>query len=285
MSADEARALADSALIEGPLLASRTDGSGSPISAARISTGRSPTSSRSRRRTATSSSIGSTPTPTSRSRSTRPARIRGASRPPKPSLAIMRRSPGSISRCRSKAGRRARRASGQRTIIASGTANSAGRRRLFRRAAAGRHPGQGRPRRAARRSKKPQGKAAGARRPARSRQSSHAGEGGVRRCCVRCCFASAAALIATPPPRQTLPTAPPISGLGVRNIGSATMSGRISAVAGRQEKDGKVTLLIGSASGGVWKSEDGGTTFKPVFDKQPVQVDRRGRARSRPTTM
>src|SRR4051794_3369152 len=62
-----------------------------------------------------------------------------------------------------------------------------------------------------------------------------------------------------------------VSGLGVRNIGSATMSGRIAAVAGRQEKDGKITLLVGSASGGVWKSEDGGTTFKPVFDKQPVQ--------------
>src|SRR3954451_18735757 len=62
-----------------------------------------------------------------------------------------------------------------------------------------------------------------------------------------------------------------ISGLGVRNIGSATMSGRIAAVAGRQEKDGKVTLLIGSASGGVWKSEDGGTSFHPVFDKQLVK--------------
>ena len=47
--------------------------------------------------------------------------------------------------------------------------------------------------------------------------------------------------------------------------------GRIAAVAGRQEKDGKVTLLVGAASGGVWKSEDGGTTFQPVFDKQPVK--------------
>ena len=28
---------------------------------------------------------------------------------------------------------------------------------------------------------------------------------------------------------------------------------------------------MGAASGGVWKSTDGGTTFKPVFDKQPVQ--------------
>ena len=38
-----------------------------------------------------------------------------------------------------------------------------------------------------------------------------------------------------------------------------------------QGKDGKTLLLVGSASGGVWKSEDGGTTFKPVFDKQPVK--------------
>ena len=73
------------------------------------------------------------------------------------------------------------------------------------------------------------------------------------------------------------PAAPPagdagtISGLGARNIGSAQMSGRIAAVAGRVEDDGAVTLFVGAASGGVWKSRDGGTTFKPVFDKQPVQ--------------
>ncbi|MFL6689991.1 MAG: WD40/YVTN/BNR-like repeat-containing protein [Alphaproteobacteria bacterium] len=69
---------------------------------------------------------------------------------------------------------------------------------------------------------------------------------------------------------QTVDTAT-ISGLGLRNIGSAAMSGRIAAVAGRQEPDGKVTLFVGAASGGVWKSLDGGTTFKPVFDRQPVQ--------------
>jgi photosystem II stability/assembly factor-like uncharacterized protein/outer membrane lipoprotein-sorting protein len=61
-----------------------------------------------------------------------------------------------------------------------------------------------------------------------------------------------------------------LSGLGARNIGSATMSGRIAAVAGRTE-GGKTTLFVGAASGGVWKSLDGGTTFKPVFDKNPVQ--------------
>src|SRR5207248_1706200 len=61
-----------------------------------------------------------------------------------------------------------------------------------------------------------------------------------------------------------------LSGLGARNIGSAAMSGRVSAVAARVD-DGKTTVYVDAASGGVWKSYDGGTTFKPVFDKQPVQ--------------
>jgi len=81
---------------------------------------------------------------------------------------------------------------------------------------------------------------------------------------------ASAALSTTPSSAQSFDSAA-VSGLGVRNIGSATMSGRIAAIAGRHEADGKVTLLIGSASGGVWKSEDGGTTFKPVFDKEPVK--------------
>jgi len=79
---------------------------------------------------------------------------------------------------------------------------------------------------------------------------------------------AAPSLAATP---QPLANSAAISGLGIRNIGSATMSGRIAAVDGRQEADGKVTLFVGSASGGIWKSEDGGTTFKPVFDKTDVQ--------------
>ena len=62
-----------------------------------------------------------------------------------------------------------------------------------------------------------------------------------------------------------------ISGLGARNIGSATMSGRISAIAAIREPSGKITLFVGAASGGVWKSEDGGTRYKPLFDEQPVQ--------------
>jgi len=62
-----------------------------------------------------------------------------------------------------------------------------------------------------------------------------------------------------------------ISGLGIRNIGSAAMSGRIAALAAAHRKDGSVVLYVGAASGGIWKSTDGGTTFTPKFDKQPVQ--------------
>jgi photosystem II stability/assembly factor-like uncharacterized protein len=61
-----------------------------------------------------------------------------------------------------------------------------------------------------------------------------------------------------------------ISGLGARNIGSAEMSGRVAALSAVKE-DGRLTVYIGAASGGVWKSVNGGTTFKPVFDKQTAQ--------------
>src|SRR2546427_164252 len=43
-----------------------------------------------------------------------------------------------------------------------------------------------------------------------------------------------------------------ISGLGARNIGSAAMSGRISAIEGVKEPSGKITLFVGAASGGIW---------------------------------
>lgn len=85
-------------------------------------------------------------------------------------------------------------------------------------------------------------------------------------------LSAAAAQAATPAaaPAQPRFDSSTVSGLGARNIGSATMSGRISAIAGRVEKNGKTTLIVGSASGGVWKTEDGGTTYRPIFDKQPV---------------
>jgi photosystem II stability/assembly factor-like uncharacterized protein len=76
--------------------------------------------------------------------------------------------------------------------------------------------------------------------------------------------------------QTTRPSAPArvdsetIAGFGARNIGSATMSGRVSAIAAVHEGS-RLTVYIGAASGGVWKSVNGGTTYKPVFDKQAVQ--------------
>jgi len=61
-----------------------------------------------------------------------------------------------------------------------------------------------------------------------------------------------------------------VSGLPARNIGAAVMSGRIAAVTAAKD-NGQITVFAASASGGVWKSINGGTTFKPVFDRQPVQ--------------
>ncbi|MGE5184089.1 MAG: VPS10 domain-containing protein, partial [Acidobacteriota bacterium] len=77
--------------------------------------------------------------------------------------------------------------------------------------------------------------------------------------------------VAAPPPTGPVKVdSGTISGLGARNIGSAAMSGRVAAVAAATV-GGKTLIYVGAASGGVWRSQDGGTTFKPVFDKQPVQ--------------
>src|SRR5207248_55269 len=91
---------------------------------------------------------------------------------------------------------------------------------------------------------------------------------------VRCVFASLSVLFLSAAlchGQEASYNSSTISGLGARNIGSATMSGRISAIAGTREPSGKITLFVGAASGGVWKSDDSGTRFRPIFDEQPVQ--------------
>ena len=75
------------------------------------------------------------------------------------------------------------------------------------------------------------------------------------------------ALFAQPPVRFDSGT---ISGLPARNIGSAAMSGRIAALAAVND-GGRLTVFAASASGGVWKSVNAGTSFKPVFDNPDVQ--------------
>ena len=78
---------------------------------------------------------------------------------------------------------------------------------------------------------------------------------------------TAALLLAQSPVRFDAGT---VSGLPARNIGSAEMSGRIAAIAAVNDS-GRLTVFAGAASGGVWKSVNGGTTFKPVFNAPAVQ--------------
>ncbi len=55
-----------------------------------------------------------------------------------------------------------------------------------------------------------------------------------------------------------------------RDIGPATMGGRISAI-DAVAKD-PLTIYVGAASGGVWKSTDGGLAFKPIFDQHRQSI-------------
>jgi len=59
-----------------------------------------------------------------------------------------------------------------------------------------------------------------------------------------------------------------LAGMQARSIGPAGMSGRVAAV--DLVIDNPDVIYVGAATGGLWKSEDGGTTWNPIFDDQPV---------------
>ncbi len=60
------------------------------------------------------------------------------------------------------------------------------------------------------------------------------------------------------------------SNLTWRSIGPAVAGGRVAGVAGTPQND--QLYYLGTAGGGVWKSDNGGATWKPVFDKQSVSA-------------
>ncbi|MGC1783000.1 MAG: hypothetical protein WA708_10815 [Acidobacteriaceae bacterium] len=75
-------------------------------------------------------------------------------------------------------------------------------------------------------------------------------------------------LIALPiPARSQTVTANPLEGIPFRAIGPAIMGGRIDAIA--VQKNQPSVFYVGTATGGLWKTVNGGTTFRPVFDKEP----------------
>jgi photosystem II stability/assembly factor-like uncharacterized protein len=59
-----------------------------------------------------------------------------------------------------------------------------------------------------------------------------------------------------------------LAGMKARSIGPAAMSGRVAAVAA-VESDPEI-IYVGGATSGLWKSTDGGLTYDPIFDDQPV---------------
>src|SRR5437016_10982840 len=56
--------------------------------------------------------------------------------------------------------------------------------------------------------------------------------------------------------------------LEFREIGPATMGGRIDDFAVVESNPNIV--YVGTASGGVWKTTNNGTTWEPIFDKEGV---------------
>jgi photosystem II stability/assembly factor-like uncharacterized protein len=53
-----------------------------------------------------------------------------------------------------------------------------------------------------------------------------------------------------------------------RSIGPASMSGRVTAIDAVVENPN--IIYLGTASGGVWKTENSGTTWQSIFDEQPI---------------
>lgn len=80
----------------------------------------------------------------------------------------------------------------------------------------------------------------------------------------------AAATTATARATTAAPEPGVFAGLGARAIGTARTSGRISALDATLQRPG--LIMVGTASGGVWRSRNGGATFDPVFDRHVQSI-------------
>jgi photosystem II stability/assembly factor-like uncharacterized protein len=67
---------------------------------------------------------------------------------------------------------------------------------------------------------------------------------------------------------QELPDLKYFEALAPRNIGPAGMSGRVTAI--DVDLSNSDIIYAGTASGGLWKSTNGGINWRPIFDDQPV---------------
>ena len=71
--------------------------------------------------------------------------------------------------------------------------------------------------------------------------------------------------------KQTeMKAASPFKDLKWQYLGPENISGRCTDVEAISPRGGNYTIWVGSATGGVWKSINEGTTFEPVFDGMPT---------------
>lgn len=59
-----------------------------------------------------------------------------------------------------------------------------------------------------------------------------------------------------------------LKGMKARNIGPGGMSGRVTAIDVQMANPS--VIYVGTASGGLWRSENGGTNFSSIFDEESV---------------
>ena len=79
---------------------------------------------------------------------------------------------------------------------------------------------------------------------------------------------AASLLCAAAVPAQSPYSAADLSGLRLRNIGPAAMSGRVVDM-DVVESD-PYTMYVAAATGGLWRTRDNGVTWESLFDKVPV---------------
>src|SRR5207244_8050628 len=86
--------------------------------------------------------------------------------------------------------------------------------------------------------------------------------------------ATVASPIASPSVTATpSPVAPPLTdtlfkNLKARSIGPAVMGGRVTEIA--IDPRNPFVFYVGLGHGGIFKTNDNGVTFQPIFDKQPL---------------
>lgn len=86
----------------------------------------------------------------------------------------------------------------------------------------------------------------------------------------RWCVAFAVVAMGAPAVAEVAISSATFGQMNARSIGPASMSGRVAAL--DVVLGDHLTIYVGAATGGVWKSSNSGTTFKPIFDEHTQAI-------------